>query len=160
MKLLVKLIFTVLLLFLLSYASVNSILAEKTRPSPAAVVSSELRVARARVARVALCLLALDAEAYIDEWVHFHEALGVDHFFVFDLANQLELNDWASGKAHVNVTHFPAKNITDVHRFRAELEKRCIQMARRAGYSWVGLLDVDEFILFPQELLGWWLKYF
>ncbi|CAK9005201.1 Probable splicing factor 3B subunit 3 [Durusdinium trenchii] len=151
MKLLVKLIFTVLLLFLLSYASVNSILAEKTRPSPAAVVSSELRVARARVARVALCLLALDAEAYIDEWVHFHEALGVDHFFVFDLANQLELNDWASGKAHVNVTHFPAKNITDVHRFRAELEKRCIQMARRAGYSWVGLLDVDEFILFPQE---------
>lgn len=77
--------------------------------------------------------------------------LGINYFLVFDLDNQLELDNWAFGRRNVNVTQFPAVNATDGRGFCAKLEK-CFEMAGTVGYGWARLLDVDELILFPQEL--------
>lgn len=71
------------------------------------------------------------------------QSVGINYFFVFDLDNQLELDNWAFGRRNVNVTQFPAVNATDGRGFCAKLEK-CIEMAGTVGYGWARLLDVDE----------------
>lgn len=106
-------------------------------------VDQLLRKSSGRPAGVALCLRFRDEALYLREWLEYHVAAGVKHFFLYDnysaddyrkvIADLLDsgiitLVDWP---------HTPAS---------PGAEEDCIR--RAAGrFRWVGFIDADEFLV-------------
>ena len=91
----------------------------------------------------AVCLIAMDEEAYVDEWVDYHHALGFSNFYVYDNSPDFELKQWASEKGnHVTAKHYPGK----YKQMSAYFD--CItEFAVKNNHTWVGFFDFDEFLL-------------
>jgi hypothetical protein len=92
---------------------------------------------------VALCLRFRDEARYLDEWLEYYDAAGVDHFFLynnfsFDLFLPV-IEPWvAAGK--VTLVDWPRVPASPA------AEEDCIR--RSLGrFAWVGFLDADEFVV-------------
>ena len=55
---------------------------------------------------IVMCATVQDDEAYLDEWVDYHFALGVTHFALYDTSERGELQQWGEEKGH-HVTVIP-----------------------------------------------------
>jgi hypothetical protein len=96
---------------------------------------------------VAMCVIAKDEEAYLDEFVDYHHALGFDMFYIYDNSVEFELRQWASQKgSHIKVIHFPRNNAPQGP---AYLE--CGKQAYHDGHTWAAFFDVDEFLILKQH---------
>ena len=90
----------------------------------------------------AVCAFVIYEEAYIDEWVDYHRALGFSHFYIYDNSPDFEMEQWGSEKGqHVTVKHFPAQESQQ----QAYLD--CLNTyVVKNNHTWVAFFDVDEMI--------------
>jgi hypothetical protein len=84
---------------------------------------------------------------YLDEWISFHSAVGVDHFFLYNndsTDNYREvLSPWISqGKVTLIDWSGPGRQISAFN--------NCIKRFRSKA-QWIAFLDMDEFLFSPKE---------
>jgi hypothetical protein len=91
----------------------------------------------------ALCCIVVDEEAYIDEWVDYHHALGFDSIYVYDNSDNFDMKQWGKEKGnHVTMTHFPG--IAQQRPAYLDCAKR---LQQGGDHTWAAFFDVDEFLL-------------
>jgi hypothetical protein len=101
----------------------------------------EPKTVRKNKRKVMMCAIVFNEEAYIDEWIDYHYALGFDEFHVYDNSKGFEMRQWAEKKGdHVRVTHFPGAMK------QVEAYQKCAKMALEEGYVWAAFFDLDEFL--------------
>ena len=98
----------------------------------------------------AVCVVAKDDEAYIDEWVDYHQALGFSQFFVYDNSESNWMKQWGDEKGdHITVIHYPDEMKRN---FMFEATEDC---ARRVAYEgmhkWVAFFDIREFLILKKH---------
>lgn len=99
-----------------------------------------------------MCAIGKDEEAYIDEWVDYHYALGFDKIRIYDNSDLNEMKVFGDRKGdHVDVIHYPGAPVA-----ACELQKRayhdCAQKAIEEGlYTWAAFFDIDEFLVLKKH---------
>ena len=99
----------------------------------------------------AICTVVFDDEAYIDEWVDYHLALGFSEIYMFDSTEEHWFQQWGDERsqlAPVKVIHFPG-NKTDPS-FIADAFLKCIEMHQMEHNS-MAFLDVNDFIIIKES---------
>jgi hypothetical protein len=97
--------------------------------------------------RAAMCCVAKDEEAYIDEWVDYHHALGFDSIQIYDNSDGFELKQWGEEKGHhVTVTHYPG--IAKQSNAYLDCARR---LAEGGNHTWAAFFDVDEFLILKKH---------
>jgi hypothetical protein len=92
---------------------------------------------------VALCLRFRDEARYLAEWLEYHAAAGVEHFFLY---NNFSADDYASvlqpwvDAGRVTLVDWPRTPASPA------AEEDCIRRAL-GRFAWVGFLDADEFVV-------------
>ncbi len=91
---------------------------------------------------VIISTIVRDDETYIDEWIEYHSSIGFDHFVIYDHKSKIPVQPKWGKKVTVYRTertdpHKP--NILHNHTLK---EHKC---------RWLSLLDVDEFIVLPEN---------
>jgi len=96
---------------------------------------------------VAICALVKFEEAYLDEWVDYHHALGIANFYIYDNSPDYELEQWASEKGnHVTVQHYPGEGV------QPYAYQECVQQyALGHNHTWVAMIDIDEMIVLKKH---------
>ena len=96
---------------------------------------------------VSICLLILDDEAYLTEWIDYHLiALEFDRIFVYDNSKSFELSRWYENtRSHpiysrVAVHHFPGKHVQN------SVYGDCVREHGPTN-DYLALIDSDEFIV-------------
>jgi hypothetical protein len=89
------------------------------------------------------------------EWVEYHRMIGVDHFFIYLMGNHTnEENFWMPKLSYL--TYIPynvmdESNFDDLiksFRFQKTQQMDALYRARGLNYSWILMLDMDEYIKF------------
>jgi hypothetical protein len=95
----------------------------------------------------ALCCIVKDEEAYIDEWVDYHHALGFDSIHVYDNSDKFDMKQWGKEKGnHVTMTHFPGIAQQGI----AYLD--CAKRLQQGGnHTWAAFFDLDEFLILKKH---------
>jgi hypothetical protein len=103
--------------------------------------------ATARMHDAALCSIAKDEEAYVDEWVDYHHALGFDSIHIYDNSATFDLKQWGEEKGrHVTVIHYPGQNK------QAAAYLDCARKLHKAGkHTWAAFFDLDEFLILKKH---------
>ncbi len=96
-----------------------------------------------------MCAMVKDEEAYIDEWVDYHHAIGFDHFHIYDNSEKGDMKSWGEKKGdHVTVTHWP-KRASQRYAY-VDCAKTAVLtpfLINNVTYTWAAFFDVDEFLL-------------
>jgi glycosyltransferase involved in cell wall biosynthesis len=93
---------------------------------------------------LAVCAIFKDEAPYLEEWLIFHQGVGVDHFYLYNDSSTDEymkvLDPWIkSGKITL-------KNWNRIGQTRAYND--CIRCSRKDA-RWVAFIDLDEFLFSP-----------
>lgn len=112
-------------------------------------------------ARVALCVVVKDEEAYLDEFINYHWALGFDTIYVHDNADNFELAQWGQQKRaalhavsktcpgrspqQLQVQHTPGEGR------QMELLESCASTAQTEGHTWAAFFDADEYLVLRER---------
>lgn len=89
----------------------------------------------------AICAIAVNEEAYLDEWVDYNYGLGFSTLYIYDNSATHELQQWADEKGpHVVVKHYPGEN----QQVSAYLD--CARTFA-VNHTWAAFFDVDEFLV-------------
>jgi hypothetical protein len=91
--------------------------------------------------RLALCLRFRDEARFLAEWLEYHLAAGVQHFFLynnFSQDNYLDILRPYLDAGHVTLIDWPRTPASP------DAENDCISRTR-GRFRWVGFLDADEF---------------
>ena len=107
---------------------------------------------------VAFCAIVKSEEAYLHEWIDYHAALGVTHFYLYDNIGPAELvlhpQDLLAvdkKEVQISIQHWPgAAQQSAAYRDCATQLQRAQQSSSSSPY-WVGFLDVDEFVVLNQH---------
>jgi Glycosyl transferase family 2 len=124
-----------------------------SQPSPSLTplrnCSSESSSSQTNREMAALCVIAKDEEAYLQEFVDYHLALGFDLIYIFDNSDQYDLEQWAQENkdCRVKVAHFPG-TVKQGPAY-AECSSRLIA---EGNYGWVAFYDVDEFLILKKHM--------
>ena len=118
-----------------------------------------MTTATTMTARAALCAIQKDGLYYIDKWVDYHLALGFDTIYIYDNSDDFELQQWQQrrNRDQVVVQHFPgSKQQRPAYIDCAKQEQQHIQQQYQNNNidrdnSWLGFLDIDEFIVLKQH---------
>lgn len=99
--------------------------------------------------RLAICCIFRDEAKYLPEWIEFHEAQGVEHFFLYNnLSTDNYLNilqPWViSGMVETIEWPFECKNVDDWIPIQIAAYMDGIERAK--DYQWCAFLDADEFL--------------
>lgn len=104
--------------------------------------------------RVGICCIAKDEDPYIEEWVEYHQKLGVDEIFVYE--NNWKAPDSLQEKFGVHCISFDG----DVMQIKAY--NRCLHLdSIPFQLDWLAFVDCDEFIVnrgkrsFKEELAAY-----
>lgn len=88
---------------------------------------------------IALCCISRN-ERNLEEWVAYHQAIGVQHFYLYDNADNPELCHKFNSRS-ITVLHYPGINK------QVEAYNDCA-LKYKHRHEWLGFLDPDEFIAF------------
>ncbi len=92
---------------------------------------------------VAVCLRFRDEGRYLAEWLEYHRAAGVDHFFLYDNFSadhyRSVIQPWLQA-GEVTLVDWPRVPASPA------AEEDCIRRAT-GRFQWVGFLDADEFVV-------------
>ena len=89
----------------------------------------------------AICCVAKDEEAYIDEWVDYNLALGFDTIYVYDNSDGNDLRQWGARRGErVQVRHYNGTG----QQMKAYLD--CLQYLQEK-HTYAAFFDVDEFLV-------------
>jgi hypothetical protein len=78
---------------------------------------------------------------YIEEWLVFHRKLGVEHFYIYDHESTDDLLTVLKPYLHF-ITYLKVEGIAP----QLQVYRHAIEAAKKDTY-WLGLVDIDEFIL-------------
>ncbi len=102
---------------------------------------------------IAIVVCVKDEASYIEEWVRFHQAVGVRHFYIYDNGSTDDTHDvLARILPPAAFTLFPwAGRMVDVSSQQG-LNSQVIAFAHAilnfgGQYKWMAFIDVDEFLL-------------
>lgn len=93
--------------------------------------------------RVAICLRFRDEARFLEEWLEYYLAAGVDHFFLY---NNFSTDDYLSvlrpyqERGYVTLIDWPRKPASPA------AEHDCI-VRTRGRFEWVGFIDANEFVV-------------
>lgn len=91
---------------------------------------------------LALCVIVKDEERYIEEWVAFHFAVGVQFILIVDNGSSKSLSRQLAGyisEGRLEIRAFP-------RRVKAQREAYNRALCYLRNSKWVGFFDVDEFV--------------
>ncbi len=96
-----------------------------------------------------MCAMVKGEEAYIDEWVDYHYALGIDHFHIYDNSEKWEMKQWGEKRGdYVTVTHWPKRGSQRVAYVDcARTATHPDFLINNVTYTWAAFFDADEFLL-------------
>lgn len=91
-----------------------------------------------------LCCIAIDEEAYIDEFLDYHLGLGFNKIFVYDNSEYFEMKYWWRNKktiigSNIDVIHYPGSN--------KQGEAKCAKRAKEYNHTWAAFFDVDKILV-------------
>jgi hypothetical protein len=126
------------------YAMYDEDLSQMDKKQPA-TATTKTSVTGEKNTSLALCAIVLDDEAYVDEFVDYHHALGFDHFYIYDIADRLNLHEMEQWGRHKgpHVTVKIAKSTTDL----AAVYRGCVEAAAASKLDWIAFWDVNEFLV-------------
>lgn len=92
---------------------------------------------------LSICAIIKDEDQYLEEWVSYHLALGVDHIYLYDNNSINHQQNFISeaNLAHVTVIPYPKRD--------GNPQNACYnQFLKDYGHEskWVAIIDADEFI--------------
>jgi hypothetical protein len=89
-----------------------------------------------------ICVIALNEEKYIDEWIKYHLSLGFQHIYIYDNSENYLLKNKSS--SYVTVIHFPGhtKQLEAYDVFTRTYRKK---------HKWAAFIDCDEFIILKKH---------
>lgn len=97
----------------------------------------------------AICTMVSDDEAYVDEWVDYHAAIGFSKIYLFDSTEEHWFQQWGEETSHsapIEVIHLPG-NKTDTS-FKANAFAKCIEL-HQTKHNSMAFLEVNDFIVIP-----------
>ena len=99
--------------------------------------------------KTAMCSIVKNEEAYIDEWVDYHHALGFDNFYIYDNTDDFEMEQWGKLKGdHVEVIHYPGEaKQSPAYR---DCSKRLTE-GDNGNHTWAAFFDADEFLVMKKH---------
>lgn len=100
-------------------------------------------------ASTAICTVVFDDEAYVDEWVDYHFAVGFSKIYLVDVSDDFWMRQWGEEKsqtAPVEVMHFPGSKRDPSSRAAAFLH--CLKL-HQMNHNAIAFLDVNDFIIMP-----------
>ena len=98
----------------------------------------------------AICCVATDQEAYIDEWVDYHIGIGL-YIYIYDSSENFWMRQWGDERnknSSIVVTHFPGNALDPSH--KAKAFANCLSL-HRTKHSAVALMGVHDFLMFPER---------
>ena len=92
--------------------------------------------------KAVICSIQVKEDAYIDEWVDYHLAIGFRKVYIYDNSKNFDLKEWGKHRLSdtVMVKHFPGIAKQNAAYFD------CAKRAEKDGYTWAAFFDVDEFL--------------
>ena len=89
------------------------------------------------------CAIAKDEDPFLEEWIRYHQLLGVEHFYLYDNDSRTPLAE--------SLRPFIAEGLVDVervegHGWQHEVYTRC-SAAHARDTRWMAMLDLDEFLV-------------
>lgn len=97
--------------------------------------------------QVTICAFVDDDEAYLDEWVDFHRALGFGHFFLFH-ESKSDLEQWATQKGpFVELQKLEETDSGDDRDERDRAWSQCFRSVRKSKVDWWAFMDVSDFFV-------------
>jgi hypothetical protein len=94
---------------------------------------------------LALALFCKDENFYLDEWLTYHSALGVNHFFIIDNNSKVPLAETVREWERSGVVTVSCNNETSTGRQCRAYANVLREYGRR--YTWIGFIDTDEFLV-------------
>lgn len=93
---------------------------------------------------LSVCAIVRDEALYIDEWIKFHNKLGIEHFYIYDHYSKDRTVDKALALGPNLVT---VRKITNEAYVSAQCGAytECLKEFRN-NTRWLGFIDIDEFI--------------
>lgn len=109
-------------------------------------------------ATLALVLVCRNAEAYIDEWIRFHELAGVRHFYIYDNRSEDSTSKQAmghcSGGTHVTLHPWVIRPAAAGRWYQRHLHVSTQELAYCHAvlnyghmHGWMAFIDIDEFLV-------------
>ncbi|SCV71531.1 BQ2448_3119 [Microbotryum intermedium] len=110
----------------------------------------------------AVCAMILDEAPFLEEWIVYHAAMGVEHFYLYDQGNDTETIDVIAPMADRGlVTLHRVLNQSREFMFQTLLLRKCFD-DYGATSEWLAHFDIDEFLVHkpepyekPAAELGW-----
>eukprot|EP00581_Thalassiosira_minuscula_P009691 CAMPEP_0183709654 /NCGR_PEP_ID=MMETSP0737-20130205/5657_1 /TAXON_ID=385413 /ORGANISM="Thalassiosira miniscula, Strain CCMP1093" /LENGTH=640 /DNA_ID=CAMNT_0025937811 /DNA_START=1 /DNA_END=1923 /DNA_ORIENTATION=- len=104
---------------------------------------------------IGICCYAKDQEAYIDEWVDYHLALGFTTLHIYDGSEEFWMRQWGERRGTqqgISIVHFPRGNHTDDDSIKVNANSHC---AERHGKEHHGLvfMDVHDFFVPKTDII-------
>lgn len=98
---------------------------------------------------VSICSIVKDETAYLEEWIRYHQKIGVDHFFLYDNASKIPVVETLK-----KLGLSDCATVIKIHG-RARQVKAYNDCLKRQRYSsqWIAFIDADEFIV-PKSTNG------
>jgi len=98
---------------------------------------------------VSICSIVKDETTYLEEWIRYHQKIGVDHFFLYDNESKVPVVDTLE---KLGLSEY----VTVIKIYgRAKQVKAyndCLKRQRNTS-QWIAFIDADEFIV-PKSTLG------
>ena len=100
------------------------------------------------MSHIFLCAIAKNEHDYIEEWVKYHLALGVNHIFLYDNEDVSTLDTLpclSPYRSQLTIKHFPG--------FAKQFDayNDCLSLPETRNYRWGGFIDIDEFVLLKKH---------
>ena len=94
-----------------------------------------------------VCTIQTKEEAYIDEWVDYHLAIGFEMIYIYDNTDNYNLRNWGNERFldGVRVKHFPGI------KKQVLADSACAKRAEKDGATWAAFFDIDEFLLLKKN---------
>jgi len=92
------------------------------------------------------CLMVMDENSYLPEWIEFHRTVGVEHFYIYDNGSRMPVAETLKKdveKGDVTVIPYPGRRV------QVSIYGNCVNTFRNET-KWLAIFDVDEF-LFPTQ---------
>jgi trehalose 2-sulfotransferase len=116
-------------------------------PVPAATPAGKpQRKPHAYAYKVAACTIFRDEAKFLNEWLTFHQGVGIQHFYLYNNKSedhyQEVLAPWIE-QGVVTLTDWPEKS-------QVEAFNHCLG-AHRSKAEWIAFIDMDEFVFSPAD---------
>ena len=97
--------------------------------------------------KAVVCSIQKKEDAYIDEWVDYHLAIGFEMIYIYDNTDNYNLRNWGNKRFldGVRVTHFPGI------KKQVLADSDCAKRAEKDGATWAAFFDIDEFLLLKKN---------